>query len=479
MYTTSQSAGGKYKSLLLTGFLIIGVLLLSVIFGFASAVFPWWWIVALILAFTFFIIGVGYPTLATLALVAISSKLIADSFLPSIPFLGGTLPFSDVGLIAVSGFALIKYYSDRSKVLLAAKPVVVPIIVIFLIFLFSILRALIELRLPIKDVLGESRHFLYWLLVPVVILVTANRSRMHFFIYGLLIIAALFSVGQILQGVFGINVFGRELTELDTMGNVSSNVLRSMTSGIHLIVWGFMFVTMLFIFKVKSNVLLILLCGLLGAGIFLTYGRAIWGGVVIALFLLSFKVGLKRFSRVGIMYGIVGILGISAMLAIKPAAISGAVDRLFSVESEVEKGSSLAWRYYENELSWAAIKSHPILGIGLGAAYRPHMRSDVTAEQVRYVHSAYMYVTLKMGTLAMAAIIWLLVTVFALAIRLSRSKDVLIAVFSLATIGALIEYVLACITQPELMQTPGITLLAVMVALLCSANYINEHEPLA
>lgn len=479
MYTTSQSAGGKYKSLVLTGFLILGVLFLSVIFGFASAVFPWWWIVALILAFTFFIVGVGYPTLATLALVAISSKLIADSFLPSLPFLGGTMPFSDVGLFAVSGFALIKFYSDRSKVPLALKPIKTPLIIIFLVLLFSVLRALIELRLPIKDVLGESRHFLYWLLIPLIILVTSNRSRMKFFVYGLLVIAALFSVGQILQGVFGINVFGRELTELDTMGNVSSNVLRSMTSGIHLIVWGFIFVTMLFIYKVKNNFLLIFLCGLLGAGIFLTYGRAIWGGLAIALFLLSFKVGIKRFSRASIMYGIVGVLGVSAMLAIKPAAISGAVDRLFSVESEVEKGSSLAWRYYENEISWAAIKNHPILGIGLGAAYRPHMRSDVTAEQVRYVHSAYMYVTLKMGALAMAAIIWLLVTVFALAIRLSRSKDVFIAVFSLASIGVLIEYSLACITQPELMQTPGITLLAVIVALLCSANYINQHEPVS
>ncbi|ABE50285.1 O-antigen ligase family protein [Methylobacillus flagellatus] len=457
-------------------FFVIMAAIVALIFGFVSAIFPWWWIVAIILSILFIFIGFTYPLVALIAVIAISSRLIPDTFLPSIRLLGGTIPSSDMALFATFIFCFFKYNSEFSFTKQALSPLAIPLFVVLLLLLFSVFRAVFEIRLPLKDILGESRHFLYWLLIPLIALTCSDRQRFKFIVFGFLFVAFLFSIGQILQGFLGVNVFGRELTSLETLGSINSDVTRSMTSGTHIIVWGFLFVLALFANRIGFSKTLIILCIFTGAGIFLTYGRAVWGGTFLAVLFLCWKLGTKKMLRSVGLIAIVAVFGLSAMLAIKPGAIEGAMQRLFSVEEEVSHGSSLGWRFYENKMAWAAIQRSPLLGIGLGAPYRPPAKSDVTAEQVRYVHSAYIYLTLKTGIIVFMSVIFLIFKILHLTYIQTRSNDLFISSVAIASFAAMIEYFLACITQPELMQTPGIAFLATLAGLMCAANYLNQKN---
>ncbi|MEI2615206.1 MAG: hypothetical protein V9G21_09215, partial [Methylotenera sp.] len=103
-------------------------------------------------------------------------------------------------------------------------------------------------------------------------LACTDKQRFKFVVYGILAVAFLFSLSQIIQGFFGVNISGRHLSNLETLGQVSGDVTRSTTPGIHIIVWGFLFVLILFANRVRFSAWLIILGMILFAGIFLTYG---------------------------------------------------------------------------------------------------------------------------------------------------------------------------------------------------------------
>ncbi|PPD54705.1 MAG: hypothetical protein CTY12_02565 [Methylotenera sp.] len=459
-------------------FLAVIVIFISLFFGVAAVIFPWWWIAAIVLSVVFIFIGFTYPLVALIALVGVASHLIPHALLPTIRVLGGTVPASDMALFAAYVFCLLKYNRNTVAAKQALSTIIIPLILVLTLLFFSVARSAILVHLPMKDILGESRHFLYWLLIPLIALACADKARFRFVVFGILALAFLFSISQIVQGFFGVSVSGRQLASLETLGQVSGDVTRSTTPGIHIIVWGFLFVLVLFTNRVKFSAWLILLCMILFAGIFLTYGRMVWAATVMAVMFLCWKLEFKKLIRALRMLAIVGVLGLGSVLVLKPSAIEGAIQRLFSVEDEVSHGSSLGWRFYENEMSWIAIQQSPLIGIGLGAPYRPSAKSDANPEQVRYVHSAYIFLILKTGLVVFSALLYLIFRILQMTYKLTRSRDAFIAGFAIASFAAMLEYFIACFTQPELMQTAGIAFLATIAGLVCAATYLNNAQEL-
>ncbi|MEI2615205.1 MAG: hypothetical protein V9G21_09210 [Methylotenera sp.] len=128
-----------------------------------------WWIAAIVLSVVFIFIGFTYPLVALIALVGVASHLIPDAILPTISVLGGTVPASDMALLAAFVFCLLKYNRHTEAAKQALSTIIIPLILVLTLLFFSVARSVIQVNLPMKDILGESRHFFYWLLIPLLL----------------------------------------------------------------------------------------------------------------------------------------------------------------------------------------------------------------------------------------------------------------------------------------------------------------------
>ena len=455
-----------------SGFAII-VFATSILFGGVAALLPWWIVLAFVIAIAFLIVGLSLPSLSLVAIVAIVSGLVHSAILPEFKMIGGTVQASDIGLVLATIFCLIRYYSDVRAGLTALRPLRLPLLLFLCLIALAVLRALFVLKVPIKDVLGESRHFMYWFLAPLFAIVAIDRRRFHLVVYGLIVVALLFSVGQVLQGMFGLTVFSRgaRLEGLNTMGDVSSSVMRSITQGIHWIIWAFLCAQIFLSQRTPHPIGTIFLSLLTLVGIFLGFGRMEWAGTALAFAYVGARVGIRHLGRGLLLLSLAGVLAMCTVAVVRPNALQAGVDRLTSVTGEVSHGKSLAWRYYEIEMAWASIKKYPILGIGMGSAYRPPASSDVVPEQVRYVHSSYVFLWLKAGLLGLLAFLWLAFAITRRAFVLAKAHDSFASMIGLAFSSVLIEFFLTSFTQPEFMQGPGIAFLATIGGLVCGATF--------
>lgn len=448
----------------------------SLILAALIVIFPWWLLASVLLCVVFVVIGFNSPIVSFLVTIAITCNLLPEYLLPSVGVGGGKVAAADLALAFTLLACVFHYQKSNAEFKKAFQNVLVPFLFVVSAFFLSIIYSAAILHTPIKDVLGESKHLFYWIVFPLSAYIGMDEKRFEKVVYGLVAVALVFSIGQIIQGLFGIQVMGgRALQDLETMGHYSE-VKRSTTSGIHLIVWSFIFLTSLLINKRVRAILIVPMILLTLAGILLTYGRMIWAGTLLALVVVFFKVGFKKAFKAISILSILGFIGLGAVLAVKPAIITSAADRMFSVNDEVSHGQSLAWRFYENGIAIEKINESPLLGIGLGAAYRPPAKSDVTPEQVRYMHNAYLFMIMKMGLLVFAIFLsFIFVNIYQIS-RSTRAKSLRLTSYSIVTISILFEYFMTCMTQPELMQSSGIAFISTLFGLGVAARHIYKDK---
>ncbi len=443
----------------------ITIVITSIVLAMLIVIFPWWLLTSVLLCIVFLVIGFNSPIASFLVTIAITCNLLPEYLLPSVGVGGGKVAAADLALVFTVFTCLFHYQKSNTDFRKAFKKVLIPFLLVIAAFFLSIVYSAAVLHTPIKDVLGESKHLFYWVIFPLSVYIGMDAKRFEKVVYGLVAVALVFSLGQIIQGLFGIHVMGgRALQDLETMGHYS-DVKRSTTSGIHLIVWSFIFLTSLLIHKRIKAALIIPMILLTLAGILLTYGRMIWAGTFLALVVVFFKVGFKQAFKAISILSILGVIGLGAVLAVKPAIITSAVDRMFSVNDEVSHGQSLAWRFYENGIAIEKIQDSPILGIGLGATYRPPAKSDVTPEQVRYVHNAYLFMIMKMGLVVFVCFMAFIFTCIYWLNSSCKSTNKFHSNYSIVTVSILFEYFMTCMTQPELMQSSGIAFIATLLGL--------------
>jgi O-antigen ligase len=69
--------------------------------------------------------------------------------------------------------------------------------------------------------------------------------------------------------------------------------------------------------------------------------------------------------------------------------------------STYDQGSSLRWRDFEYQYALPQIASHPVLGLGMGAMYRPLVqgRDHEYYDGRTYIHNGHVWIILKSGIL--------------------------------------------------------------------------------
>jgi len=418
--------------------------------------------------------AVWWPPFGLVLLLALVYSVVPA---PPLPLLGGTVQSSDLALLGLA--AVLAARAVRSPEPLFGRNgrvLLLPLALLAALAAVSLVHALVVQPTATRDVLAEARHFLYWLLAPMVVLALREAVAWRRFVLALIALGLIIAAIAALQSVLGIQVMRGRVEALETLGQYYGGVVRTITPGIYLAVFALLALAARYALGASSLLVAGALMVLPAIAIVFGFGRAIWAAALAALALLLVGLGPLRGLKLGFVALLGGLLATTILLFAKPAVLDAVVDRAISLPTEVDRGSSFAWRRLENEYAVKALARSPLLGIGLGGDYKPVLNHALRPEQTRHLHNGYLYLLLKLGVLAAIVPVWLALACAVLMRRAwnaaPRPADRAAAA---ACFAAFMVPMLTSFTQPEWMTYTGVATLALFAGLLAAAANFAER----
>jgi len=435
--------------------------------GLLAAILPYWLIIAIMVAPIFPVVAWMRPEYAILGVVALGSGLIKAQFLPMIPIMGGSVTPQDLALLILIPIIVLKF--SGTQWIYGLRPFVQTLSFLFALLFISVINAYLIFKTPIKDILGEFRHFFHWLLLPMLVITLDNEIKFKRFIKSIWVIAIVFSLGQIIQSITGVSILGQDdAMELGTLGHTYAGLFRGSSAGINFSVYALYFLVGGYLLNIKLRIWILSLSIVFFLAILVSFGRGLWATTLLGVVIMMLMAGFNKLPKLIGIAVLMILIGGTVISIVKPAAILALEDRALSVGDEVDHGSSMGWRFYETKIALEKLQAHPIFGIGLGASYRPISASIPGFDATKYVHDGYLYMILKLGPMSLLVIYGFMRAFFMLAKRMWKMQlPSEYQVVILASVALFIQLMILSVTQPEfLMKSNGIGLIAIISGLL-------------
>lgn len=428
----------------------------ALLLGIASLQFsPLWTLIALG-GLVFGFAAVKRPEIALLAVLVATSTIVFEGQLPLLPIGVGSLHVSDILLLGLFATIIFRSLSDPGFKIIRT-PLDLPLLGFYGIGLLSTLIAVSQLSVSKDQALRETRVFTYYLVFFVVTNLIRKRAQVVFLIQGLLLLGTGVAVAMIAQFSLGtsVNLFPGRVEILQTQGVSYGDVTRIIPPGQSLVMVAFITLLVLLVIDKSGPSIIIRLFqgGVLGLAVIFTFYRNFWLMVGIALLLLVFLVRRRERQKLAFLAitGLVLAIIVLAPILIQPGSkaeslIIASSDRLATLfRAETLQEDSLQFRYIEYEYAIPQVVSHPLLGLGFGAQYRPwDPRLDWAMFDGRgYIHNGHLWIILKTGFLAYACFLWLSVLFVVRGLRSwrhisDRFMQAVLLAFVLIYIGALV-----------------------------------------
>lgn len=458
--------------------LIGGIIMVALMIGVTLAV-SYEIAIGILLAPLFLIVAWSAPEVALLGVFAILFGIVPATVVPSLPVAGGQIRGEDFFLFTLFLMLLLKRAAQPAISFGGFRPFAGPLIFLLILTIISLVNALYIQDNGIKPILQEARFFYFWLLAPMAVIAIDSRARLNRFLIGVGVTALLVSIGVVLLQTTGFELFkGDELTNraLITLDKAISGVVRAVPPGTFFVALILFLVVARYLLKENGLLFTFAIVPLLAFEIISTFGRALWGGITIGLLLLGFSLGLRALAKMAIAGVIAGVAAVGFISIVKPQLLTAAYARAFSIEKEVERGSSLEYRYVENRSALGKIAENP-LGIGLGGMVHRKFHMAMDDNTRRYVHNGYLYMVVKLGVIAIVFPIWLTWRFYRQSrnvLRNASSKGDHALVVSLA--ASLVMVIIGNMVEPEWMSVPGVAFIALLVGLLAAVTNISRAE---
>lgn len=451
---------------------LLALACLAVCFGLVSALLPAWFIFSALLVPAVAVVLFLRPEYALTACVALVGGLIHPALVPKIPAFGGLLAAADATLVMLAVYAAWTFAAQMGKS--TSAPVSGAVLLAVALGLFGVFFAIaVTTSLSLRElnptfVLGETRRLLYLLALPIAVVILRQRERQERFVVSIVVIGCLFSVGQILQGVFNVPVFGdQSMSVLETLGRQDDGTTRANTLGLNVIVFSLLLILGAYLLDLIRLPLFAMVAGLLSVGIFLTFGRTTFAAVFVCMLVVVWWLNLKKLPQLVGSLVLVVAMGSAIGMFWKPDSFAAVVFRMTSIGEELDRGYSAQWRIWEFEAMLPHVQDHPLVGIGLGADYKGASGSSVRPELNRYMHNAYLYMAGKMGLPALACFLLSMIAIFAIGRRSAKSAaPPWNRVVGAAGAAMMIRYFIASLTEPHFMSDYGVVNIAIAGALV-------------
>ena len=423
--------------------------------GLVCVFLPWWLVLGAVLA-------VGYPLLlwhAPWAGIGAYALLLIVS--PDYKVSDVLTVFS----LALLGFKLV---NARAMTWLP-RSALRPFVVLVLLVLLSLALALGVFGNTVPYIYRDGRAFVYWLWLPVFYALmcwqaggAARLGRV------LLFMAVAVSLIALLQYGFDIQI-AREgrVGGLETLGVVENDQTRVQMQGYAFVMVGLAWALVTATRGSRGLLLALPLILLFAAALYVNFGRALWAWSILAVLMCGVVLGLRRAALLGGALVVLGALGLASLSMLRPEVIDAAVNRIASVADEGAIRTSGGWRRLENEASAARIAQSPLFGIGLGGEYRPWL-SEIRnfSEHTRYVHNGYVFIALKLGIPALAALLWLSLLPWWRAFRQRHRVRVEPQAMRSAVLASWLPVMGLSFTQPEIVTPQTVLLMGLGLALM-------------
>ncbi len=452
--------------------MVFAASLFAVVCGLASVFLPAWFVVSVLMMPALLVLALVRPEYGLLACIALACNLVHPALVPRVPFLGGSLAAADATLALLVVYAACSFAAQagthRSMPVKGGRLLMTSAALFGLSLIVAVVLSLTLWQLKPAVVLGEARDLSFLALLPVAIVILRQPQRHKRFIVGFVVLGCLFSIGQILQGIFGLPVFGTSgISALETLGYREYSTTRSNTHGLSVIIFSLFLTIGQYVLGSLRPALFMPLSALLLMGIFLTFGRTTFATVALCVIIVVAWLNLKKLPRLLGWLGAFLVVLSALAFFFKPVTFEAVLYRMTSIQAEIDYGYSAGWRFMEADAMLPHIQQYPFTGIGLGADYKGVSGSSAQTELNRYVHNGYLYMAGKMGVPALALFLLMMATIFAMGRRLAKSDATpAVRMVGAASAAMMVRYVLASITEPHLMSDHGVINIAVAGALV-------------
>jgi O-antigen ligase len=383
--------------------------------GSAANLFSPLWILALLIGSGFLVIALKRPELFPLALLILTSTVsnFNQSVRISIGF--GTLYLSDAMLLIPLGLIILRWLVEPGFKLVRT-PLDWPLILFWCMSMISTLISITGQSQPWKQSLGEIRVVTNYFMFFVITNLIRHKGQLTLLIRGILFLATIVALTTITQYMVGksfIFLAGR-VEALISEGKIYSGVVRIIPPGqsIILVAFTIVFTSLVLDRAGIVNVIRLMLCGILGIAIIMTFFRAAW--VVTGLAMIIVALLLRREERQRfVVWGLVAVLLLSVIIVAvmeEPESrgaglVHAAYERIRTLTKSAtyeNPESSLRWRDFEYVYALPHISSNPFIGLGLGAKYRPYIpgRDNEEFDGRGYIHNGHIWIMLKSGFFA-------------------------------------------------------------------------------
>lgn len=382
-----------------------------------------------------------------LCLLTMTSSIIFEERLPVIETVIGNFHIPDLILLSFLGLIPLRLLMQKSFKW-QKSDLNLPLFVFYGAALLSVVLAITNFGVTLRHALSELRIITCYGTFFIVTHFIRGKSQIQFLIRGMFAIATVVSIFMMTQAILGESVvlIPARIEQLVTLGQSHSNVTRVIPPGHILVFCMFLIGACVCILKKfkASQMAFWALVFLLALGVLVGFNRAVWVAAYLSLWL--FCCIIPRYARIKFLY-LAFLSHLLLAVAFFYAHHSGGrlhdyttatferAASLFSGKQLYEKGT-LADRLYELGYAIPKIKTHPILGIGLGNIYLPDVKW--LPRMRAYIHNGYLWILLKTGLVGFIPFMWL--SVIFLVRGFTRWKRITDDYFKSISIGLTLVY---------------------------------------
>ncbi len=393
---------------------VIIAALFGILLGGMSFILPPLTTVFLIIGIPVCLVAIQRPEVGVLAILIMLCTIIPDDSVPRINIAVGKLYLSDAVLFALILLIFIRLVTDR-EYRLAHNPLGIPIFLFWFWAMLTTVIALLQHTVTAPFAIPEMRTVLYYLTFFAVSNLVIRERGLHFLIDSFFFLATFVAGIMVAQFILGdtIHLVPGRVETLITEDVIYPGVTRIMdTVGEGLITVAFITKTALvfirrFQFRRFAD---ILQWAIIGIGVILTFSRTHWLvtalAMVMTFFLIRQQERITVIKWILILFFIMPIIFVPFLInpeSLASKLVFATVQRAVSLNPEnvftPSNSNTLLWRDFEYVYGLPQIAAHPVMGMGLGAIYRPEIFyiDDPAKNMQHYTHNSHLWVAMKTG----------------------------------------------------------------------------------
>lgn len=360
------------------------------------------------------------PEVGMLGILVMTGSIVFEDVLPLVPIPVGSLHIPDVIMLALFGLVFLRWFVEEDFALVRT-PLDVPLLIWLGIMLASTVVGMVRGQTEFNLAFREIRVQSYLLLFFAVTNLIRTRSQLTWLLRGFFAIALLVAAVMMAQFVLGesMPLLPGRVEVLNTEGQSYTGITRILPPGQGLVLVGGITLLVVMVFEGFRGRSLwrMVQVGLLLVAVIMTFNRNFWVALALGIMLLVWFTRDRARERSRLFqWAALGIVALSivliAFILVPDLPFSNlavaAFDRfasLFESDTFASQDSSFRWRDTEYHYALPQVMRHPLLGLGMGAHYRPFTELDYDGFDGRaYMHNGHLWVIVKIGLLGFGAL---------------------------------------------------------------------------